>query len=215
MIANVNTSKTLTTQTSFDKENNARNANITSQGDRNNFYSRKVKKLQEISNKSSNALLENIETVRAANPLANLVNKPLVARNHEDIDISRKLNTQRVKKTLNFDDVDDDLNTMCDESHSSSVYSVNSLPHKTQDDKMSLEKDKTSAMQVELERKRCAVEVNNNKMVEEESTKQICSELAADNKESPERSYQNRLLEKYASCILKTFKEKDVNQTYS
>ena len=208
MISSANITKALPTQTSFDKENNARNANITSQGDRNNLYSRKVKKLQEVSiNKPSGAMLENIEALRTANPLPNLAAKPSIAHKQEEIDISRKLNANRVKKALNFDEAED-MSTMCDESNYSSVYSVSAVPNKPQDDKMSLEKDKTSAMQVEKEPKRGFAEAS-NKMIEEESTKSASPKLS--DKESPARNYQNKMLEKYADCILQTFKEKDVS----
>ena len=211
MITNTNISKTVPAQTNFDKENNARNANITSQGDRNNFYARKVKKLQEISNKASNALFENIETVRAVNSLTALTTKPLNTRVQDDIEISRKLNVNRVKKMLNYDD-GGELSTMCDESNYSSVYSVTSVSNKPQDDKMSLEKDKTSAMQIEKERKHSLVDVsNNNKMIDEDNTKLIVPKFSPCDKEPSEEGYQNQLLEKYASCILRTFKEKDVS----
>lgn len=204
MINNSNILKTLQTQTFLDKENNARNANITAIGDRKNFYARKTKKLQEITNKPSSVLLDNTESVRSA-ALSNIASKPIpsiIARAQEESELNRKINANRIKKTLNFEE-SQDAGIMCDESNYSSVNSNASFPNKPQDDKMSLEKD---IMQVEKERKKSFIETN-NKMIEESITPKLSSN-EKDN--SFGKSYQNKIIEKYAPCILKTFKEKDV-----
>ena len=134
MISANNLLKPLQTQTFLDKENNARNANITSQLDQKSYYARKTKKLNEIPNKTSVVVQSNLLTSKSIVPTVNKSN-----------DILKQHNTNGVKKALNFDD-NYDLSTMCDESNYNSINSISSIPNKPQDDMMSLEKERASAM---------------------------------------------------------------------
>lgn len=211
MISGSNLIKSTYGQSFLDKENNARNANISSQVDRKNLYSQKGKKFPDGSSKSLNSLDQN-ENIRAVNPSinpsANPLLKPLALRTDDDINFNRRPNTNRVSKILNFEERNDTVSTN-DESNYSSVHSNVSIPNKPQDYKINLDKEKFSLMH-DKERKKTTVETT--KPIEEDKIKHLASKLSYTEKdETASKSNQHKIIERYAPCIMRTFKQKDVN----
>ena len=198
-------------QSFLDKENNARNANVSSQIDRKaTLYSQKPKKLYEGSSKSLNSLSEPSETIRTVNPTinptANPLLKPLAARTEDDSNLNRRIVNNRVNKVLTFEDRHDTVSTN-DESNYSSVQSNHSIPNKPQDNKINVEKEKFSLIQ-DKERKKT---VDVSKAIDDDKIKIVVSRLPFTEKDDTySMSYQNKIIEKYAPCIMETFKQKDV-----